>query len=157
MDKSIPKTVEVLRDLIKVNYDRMEAYKAAALKLPLNENDLKSVFANMMEDGKKLSAELVTELIAHGEEPGPGVLPAAIGNIYQQWMDINLLLNGVERAEVLDFCEYIEDAMLMVYKNALLQDDITASAISLLEKQKLKLLEYYTKIKQLRGRELNYY
>lgn len=111
----------------------------------------------MMEDGKKLSAELVTELIAHGEEPGAGVWPAVIGNIYQQWMGINLLLNGMERAEVLDFCEYIEDAMLMVYKNALLQDDITASAISLLEKQKLKLLEYYTQIKQLRGRELHYY
>lgn len=155
MDKSIRKTVEVLRDLVKVNNDRMEAYNDAAAKFPANEPDLKSVFIKMTEDGKKISAELVTELMAHGEEPGEQ--PAAAGAVYHEWMDISLLLTGVEREEILDFCEDIEDAILLVYENALQQEDITESAISLLEKQRLELLQDYLQIKQLRGRELAYY
>lgn len=155
MDKSIRKTVEVLRDLVKINNDRMEAYNDAAAKFPVSESDLKSVFIKMTEDGKKLSAELVTELMAHGGEPGEQ--PTEAGAVYHEWMDINLLLSGVEREEVLDFCEDIEDAMLLVYENALQQEDITETAISLLQKQRLELLQDYLQIKQLRGRELAYY
>lgn len=155
MDKSIKKTVEVLKDLIKVNYDRMEAYKDATARFEGSEPDLISVFGQMVTQGSNLSAELTTELMAHGKQPEENF--TVIGSIYREWMSINLLFNGNERPELLDFCEYIEDAILMVYESARVQDDITETARTLIEKQQQQLRNSYESIKQLRAKELAYY
>lgn len=155
MDKSIRKTIEVLKDLIKINQDRMEAYHQAAVKFIMNEAELKLIFLKMIDEGKKLTAELTTELIAHGQEPGGDL--QRMGMLYKEWMDINLIFHGSNRVDILDFCEYIEDAIVMVYDSALQQDDITETAFTLLTKQKQELWFAYLEIKQLRAKELSYY
>ncbi len=138
----------VLNDLILINNDRIEGYQRAKEELKEGNEDLKSLFTNMIGESHALKMELATEVAASGGDIEGGTTNS--GKIYRVWMDVKAAFTGHDRKAVLANCEFGEDAAQKAYEMALNEDDLPGHIHSLISKQKTTLRASHDKIKALR-------
>ena len=100
--------IEILNDLVKINNDRIEGYKAAIRELDAEDDDLKSLFDRMIAQSMLIKSDLSQEIeVLHGDmELGTTVS----GKIYRAWIGLKSVFTGHGRHEVLENCENGEDA-----------------------------------------------
>ena len=132
MKTGIAKAAEVLNKLLKINYDRVECYQKAEEKTP--ELNLKSVFRNMADEGKKNASDLTREIEKIGGDTHGSSTPKR-GKVYHAWMDIKALFSGKNRESILDFCESGEDAAHAAYYLAISTGDLTMGARQMVRNQ----------------------
>lgn len=140
--------VNVLNDLVAINNDRVTGYKKAIDELKNGDNDLQSVFNEMITHSEQHLSGLKQKVRALGGDPETGTTTS--GKIYRAWMDIKAAFSGNERQTALDNCEYGEDAALKAYKNALEEEDLSAEVRTLITDQQAALKQDHDKIKRLR-------
>ncbi len=138
----------VLNDLILINNDRIEGYQRAKEELKEGNEDLKSLFTDMIEESHKLKMALATEVASSGEDIEQGTTNS--GKIYRAWMDVKAAFSGNDRKAVLENCEFGEDAAQKAYQMALKEDDLPGHIHSLISDQKATLRVSHDKIKALR-------
>ena len=116
MEKS-KEVVEVLNDLVMINNDRITGYQRAIKELKSGDEDLKSLFDQMIVESQQIKSDLAHEIqVLHGDvEKGT----TEMGKIYRAWMDVKAVFTGENRHAILSNCEAGEDAAQKAYKKAL--------------------------------------
>ena len=148
MEKS-KEVVEVLNDLVMINNDRITGYERAIKELKQNDDDLKTLFDQMIIESQKIKSDLAHEIqVLHGDvEKGT----TEMGKIYRAWMDVKAVFTGENRHTVLSNCEAGEDAAQNAYKKALETDRLPAFLRELLNSQQSTLRASHDEIRDLRN------
>jgi uncharacterized protein (TIGR02284 family) len=132
------KTIEVLKDLIRINNDRIAGYEKAAENIDQAEVMLKTLFFQLAEESSEFRRELTERLESMGAKPADETtIP---GKVYRMWMDIKSTFSGNDKKATLESCEFGEDAAQRAYKMALEdRDELPYSIVQLIEDQKTLL------------------
>ncbi|HJS53393.1 MAG TPA: PA2169 family four-helix-bundle protein [Chitinophagaceae bacterium] len=139
---------EVLRDLIRINNDRVTGYTKAATQA--KDQDLQSLFSQLAQQSRQFANELRSLLSGNDSDVTDETTTA--GKIYRAWMDVKATFAGDNRKSILASCEFGEDAAQKSYKSALKEDDLTPDIRVTIERQKDELLEAHDRIKMMRDR-----
>jgi uncharacterized protein (TIGR02284 family) len=105
---------ETLRDLIRINNDRVTGYSKAATQT--EEQDLQSLFSQLAQQSRQFASDL-RRLVNDNEKDVTDETTTA-GKIYRTWMDVKATFGGDDRKGVLASCEFGEDAAQRAYKDA---------------------------------------
>ncbi len=141
-------TIEVLNDLIAINNDRIVGYEKAIGELKDEDQDLKTLFAGMIDESRQAKMDLGKEVQVLGGEMEMGTTTS--GKIYRGWMDVKAIFTGHDRHTVLANCERGEDAAQDAYNTALEDQNLPAFLRELVEKQQVTLKSSHDEIKALR-------
>jgi uncharacterized protein (TIGR02284 family) len=137
---------ETLRDLIRINNDRVTGYSKAATQT--DEQDLQSLFSQLAHQSRQFAGEL-RSLLSDSDKNVTDETTTA-GKIYRTWMDVKATFGGDDRKGVLASCEFGEDAAQKAYKEALEDDDLTPDVRATIESQKSTLRQAHDKVKMMR-------
>jgi len=141
--------IEVLNDLIKINYDRIEGYRKASEETKTYDISLHPIFLKLADDSRMNVSALTGHVRKLGGEPESG--STAMGKIYRAWMDVKSTVTGKDRTSVLASCEFGEDQAQKAYEQALSSTaDIDTETRLLITSQKDTLKEGHDQIKKLR-------
>lgn len=147
MGASNQEIVDCLNNLIQINNDRIQGYLTAAQET--DQDDLKSVFSDMMKTSQDCRRELVQEVSKLGGTPVEGTTVS--GKIYRVWMDVKAALTNKDRKAILNSCEFGEDAAVKTYQTELDSDALNGTEYLLIVKEQFsKIKAGHDKIKQLR-------
>jgi uncharacterized protein (TIGR02284 family) len=141
-------TIEVLNDLVEINNDRIVGYEKALGETKDADEDLKILFATMIDESRKIRLDLANEVQALGGEYERDT--TARGKLYRAWMDVRAAFTGHDRHAVLANCERGEDAAQNAYRNALEENHLPDYIHNMLSEQKQTLKASHDKIKALR-------
>lgn len=147
MDKSIINR-QVLNDLVRINYDRIEEYQAAKKDVAEMDEDIIDLFSEMIGQSRHFLAGLKAELMKAGEKNIPGNI--ITGQLYSNWVDINASINGNEWHHILNAFELRENAAQKAYEAALCVTQLTEDMQSMIRLQKSELWDSYFLIKKFR-------
>ena len=139
---------ETLRDLIRINNDRVTGYSKAATQT--DDQGLQSLFSQLSQQSRQFASEL-RSLVTDNDKNVTDETTTA-GKIYRTWMDVKATFGGDDRKGVLASCEFGEDAAQKAYREALEEDDLTPDVRSTIEQQKATLRQAHDKIKMMRDR-----
>ena len=137
---------ETVRDLIRINNDRVTGYSKAATQA--DDQELQSLFSQLSQQSRQLASEL-RSLVSDSDKNVTDETTTA-GKIYRTWMDVKATFGGDDRKGILASCEFGEDAAQKAYKQALEDDDLTPDVRVTVEKQKATLRQAHDKIKMMR-------
>jgi len=137
---------ETLRDLIRINNDRVTGYSKAATQT--DDQELQSLFSQLSQQSRQFASEL-RSLVSDDDKNVTDETTTA-GKIYRTWMDVKATFGGDDRNGILASCEFGEDAAQKAYKEALEDDDLTPDVRATVEKQKATLRQAHDKIKMMR-------
>lgn len=140
--------IEILNDLIEINNDRIVGYQKASEELKPEDQDLKSLFAEMIVLSQNNKSALTKEVQVLGAEPETGTTNS--GKIYRAWMDIKAVFTGHDRETVLENCEFGEDAAKRAYKMALETEGLAGHLVSLISSQQAAQKAAHDQIKTIR-------
>ena len=110
-------SIEILNDLVAINNDRIAGYERAMKELSEEDEDLKVIFLNMIDESRQLKMELGNEVQVLGGIIEGGTTNS--GKIYRAWMDVRAMFTGHDRHAVLANCHTGEDAAQKAYTSAL--------------------------------------
>ena len=145
------KTSEILNDLIKINNDRVEGYGKAKDEAKDNAAELAPVFEKMIDQSWNYINDLGNLVAKYGGTVADGT--TAMGKIYRAWMDLQITFSADDRKNILNACEFGEDAARRAYKLALEEHELGEEARSLIAMQKNTLKDSHDLIKLYRDRE----
>jgi len=149
MTTTTTELIEVLNDLIKINYDRIEGYRQAAEESKGFDIALHPVFQKMADESRKNVSALTNHVKKLGGEPESG--STTMGKVYRAWMDVKATFTGKDRTAILSSCEYGEDQAQKAYEKALASDaDIDTETRQLITSQKDTLKQGHDEIKAMR-------
>ena len=137
---------ETVRDLIRINNDRVTGYSKAATQA--DDQELQSLFSQLSQQSRQLASEL-RSLVSDNDKNVTDETTTA-GKIYRTWMDVKATFGGDDRKGILASCEFGEDAAQKAYKEALEDDDLTPGARTTIQQQKATLRQAHDKIKMMR-------
>jgi uncharacterized protein (TIGR02284 family) len=142
--------IDVLNDLVHINNDRIEGYEKAIGMLKPDNQELRPIFEQMVHESEAIKQELVTVIRKHdGEADGDATTEK--GKIYRVWMDIRNAFSTDKAENVLELCEYGEDAAQKAYQEALESEDTQGADIrELIVRQKEQLKNAHNTIRNLR-------
>ena len=137
---------ETLRDLIRINNDRVTGYSKAATQT--DDQQLQSLFSQLSQQSRQFAAEL-RSLVSDNDNNVVDETTTA-GKIYRTWMDVKATFGGDDRKGILASCEFGEDAAQKAYKEALEDDDLAPDVRATIEEQKATLRQAHDKIRMMR-------
>jgi uncharacterized protein (TIGR02284 family) len=141
--------IEVLNDLIKINYDRIEGYRKAAEESKEFDESMHSLFMSKADESRKHVSALVEKVRALGGETEKG--SSTMGKIYRAWMDVKATFSGNDRQAMIASCEFGEDQAQKAYIEALDSDaDLDMDTRRLLVTQQETLKKSHDEIKAMR-------
>lgn len=139
--------IDSLNNLIQINNDRIQGYLTAAKET--QEDDLKSVFSDLMHTSQECRRELTQEVTKLGGTPIEGTTVS--GKFYRAWMDVKAALTSKDRKAILNSCEFGEDVAVKTYEAELDSNSLNESHYrQLVRDQHSKIKSGHDKIKQLR-------
>jgi len=141
-------TIETLNDLILINNDRIAGYVRAMEELAPEDNDLKPLFENMIDESRQARIALGKEVQVLGGTMAEGTM--ASGKVYRAWMDIKAIFTGHDRHAVIANCEAGEDAAQKAYTNALEEEHLPAFLREMIRGQQQALKYSNDEIKSFR-------
>jgi uncharacterized protein (TIGR02284 family) len=144
-------TIEILNDLIEIHNDRIKGYTRAIDELKEGDEDLKTIFAVLIDESRKARMVLGHEVQALGGNIEDDTTNS--GKIYRAWMDVKAVFTGHSRQTVLENCEFGEDAAQKAYKTALAEEDLPSFLKEILIDQQQELKASHDEIKALRDVE----
>jgi uncharacterized protein (TIGR02284 family) len=143
---------DVLNDLIRINYDRIEGYRKAAEESKEFDITLHPLFQKMADESRLNVSALTEHVKTLGGDADHG--STTMGKVYRTWMDVKATFTGKDRKAIIDSCEYGEDQAQKAYDEALASDaDIDPETRQLITSQKATLKKSHDEIKALRDAE----
>ena len=144
-DSNNDKVVSILNDLIETNLDRIKGYEKASQDAEDGEiKSLCSSYASQSRGFKVALEAMVRELGGKPQESS-----SAAGAVYRAWMGVKHTASDSKKS-VLSSCEFGEDAAVKSYEDALDNDELTQTVISLIDNQYREILKAHDKVKFLR-------
>lgn len=111
------KTIEILNDLVAIINDRITGYERAMGELKDEDEDLKVLFLNMIDESRTARLNLGNEVQVLGGTMEGGTTNS--GKIYRAWMDVKAMFSSNGRHAILSDCHTGEDAAQKAYNTAL--------------------------------------
>lgn len=149
METTTNQLTEVVNDLIKINYDRIEGYRNAADESKKFDVVLTQVFMKMADESRLNVSALTAHVRKLGGDPENG--STTLGKIYRAWMDVKAVFTGKDRKAILSSCEYGEDQAQNAYDAALASDvDLDTETRQLIMSQKETLKASHDEIRKMR-------
>jgi uncharacterized protein (TIGR02284 family) len=141
-------TIIVLNKLITINNDRIEGYQTASEET--DEQYLKTLFSQFISTSQKCRQELVTEVNNLGGEIAEGTMIS--GKFFRVWMDVKAALTAKDLKQILDSCEFGEDAAKGTYEKVLRDDlaNLTPELQTMIRAQHSLLKADHDKVKSMR-------
>jgi uncharacterized protein (TIGR02284 family) len=140
-------SISILRDLVKINNDRIEGYINAIDETPEEQQNLVSLFRQMIEQSEGNVQELQALIQSLGGDQQDHST-TSMGKVYRLWMDIRAGLPGNTTQTVLDLCKFGEDAALRAYKEAIESDVMLDSDVrDVILRQESELMDAHDNIK----------
>lgn len=143
-------TAEVLNDLVQINNDRIEGYTRALNDLKDGEADLRSLFLSLIDDSRRYKIELGKEVEVLGKDIETSTTIS--GKVHRAWLDVKAAFTSHDTHDILEECEFGEDAIVKAYKMALDEESLPAFLRELVTRQQGEILEAHDEIKALRDR-----
>lgn len=141
-------TAEVLNDLVQINNDRIEGYNRALKDLKDGEGDLKSLFLSIIDDSNRYKNELGKEVEVLGKDIETSTTTS--GKIHRAWLDVKAAFTAHDTHDILEECEFGEDAAVKAYKEALNEEYIPAFLREIITRHHDEVLDAHDEIKALR-------
>jgi uncharacterized protein (TIGR02284 family) len=141
-------TTEVLNDLIQINNDRIEGYSRALKGLKDGETDLKSLFLTNIDASNRYKNELGREVEVLGKDIETSTTTS--GKIHRAWLDVKAAFTAHDTHDILEECEFGEDAIVKAYRTALSEEYIPGFLRDLITRQQDEILDAHDEIKALR-------
>jgi uncharacterized protein (TIGR02284 family) len=141
-------TVEILNDLIQINNDRIEGYQRASKDLKDGDTELKSLFTRFIGQSQGYRLALGTEVSAFGKDIETSTTTS--GKIHRAWLDVKAAFTGHDTHNVLEECEFGEDAILKANRTALEYENLPSYMRETISQQESELLDAHDEIKALR-------
>ncbi|WP_184549325.1 PA2169 family four-helix-bundle protein [Mucilaginibacter sp. FT3.2] len=141
-------TTVVLNDLIQINNDRIEGYHRALKDLQDGQGDVKSTFLSLIDDSNRYKNELGREVEVLGKDID--TTTSTSGKIHRTWLDVKAAFTAHGTHDILEECEFGEDAIVKAYKTALEEEYIPAFLRELISEQQEEILDAHDEIKALR-------
>jgi len=113
-----------------------------------NEGDLKELFTTMIGDSHRFKVELGTEIEVLGHDIDTGT--STSGKIHRAWLDVKAAFTAHDTHDILEECEFGEDAIIKAYRNALEEEYLPAYLRQVINTQLDNLLDAHDEIKALR-------
>jgi uncharacterized protein (TIGR02284 family) len=139
-------TINGLNNLIQINNDRIQGYLTASKET--DQEDLKSVFADLMQDSQECRRELSEHVTQLGGTPTEGTTVS--GKFYRAWMDVKAALTAKDRKAILNSCEFGEDVAVKTYEEEMEGNNLSADVRGIVRDQYSKIKAGHDKIKALR-------
>jgi len=142
--------ISALNDLIKINYDRITGYEKSIEGT--GDDDLKTLFAEYIQQSRNNITELTDHLHVLGGEPATGTTIA--GKFYHTWIDLKARFTKKDRHSILSDCEYGEDIANAAYRKASDDKELIwkdEKIVSVLSKQLKQLKAAHDLVKELRN------
>ncbi len=140
--------IENLNDLIRINNDRIKGYERAIKELKKDDDDLKTLFAVFIDQSRQNIMALGKEVQALGSDMDRTT--TVTGKIYRMWMDVKAVFTGHDRHNILENCEFGEDAALKAYNAVFRSRDLPEYLKQMIVKQHDLLLQSHNQVKGLR-------
>ena len=140
--------IETLNDLVLINNDRILGYENALKELEADDEDLRSLFLELMDQSHRFKIELGTEIEVLGSDIESGTSTG--GKIHRTWLEVKAAFSGHSEKSILEECEFGEDAIKKAYESALEDESLPNYIKDLLNEQQDYLLEAHDEIKSLR-------
>ncbi len=141
----------MLNDLVEINNDRIVGYERALEELKEGNEDLRTLFLEMIDQSRQYRMSLGQEVQVLGADMERDTTTS--GKIYRAWMDFKAIFTGHDRKTVLENCEFGEDAAQKAYKMALEDTELPVALREMITEQKAGLKMAHDKIKALRDSE----
>jgi uncharacterized protein (TIGR02284 family) len=141
-------TAEVLNDLVQINNDRIKGFERALKDLKDNETDLKVLFLSLIDASNRYKNELGKEVEVLGKDIDTGT--STSGKIHRAWLDVKAAFTAHDTHDILEECEFGEDAIVKAYRQALDEDYIPAFLREIITRQQSEILDAHDEIKALR-------
>ncbi|MGN8072024.1 ferritin-like domain-containing protein [Mucilaginibacter sp. 22184] len=141
-------TAGILNDLVQINNDRIEGYQRALKDLKDNEGGLKDLFTTLIGDSHRFKIELGTEIQVLGQDIDTST--STSGKIHRTWFDVKAAFTAHDTHDILEECEFGEDAIVKAYREALEEESLPAHLLQIVSAQLDKLLDAHDEIKALR-------
>lgn len=151
MQNNTEDTIEILNDLVEINNDRIVGYEKAIKELKEEDEDLKVMFLNMIDESRQARLDLGNEVQVLGGVMEGGTTNS--GKIYRAWMDVRALFSGHDRHSVLANCHKGEDAAQVAYTTALKSDSLPAHLREMISNQQQILKASHDEIKAFTEQE----
>ncbi len=150
--QQIRKSTEVLRDLVKINNDRIAGYQST-LNYPGNlSSTVKETFNHIIFDGIGYNHQLIKQIREiDGDTKNNGVIP---GKIYRAWRDLMVNSNSNSKNAIISLCMFNEEIALHSYRAAISKESgLTDKTYMLLNEQKECLKMNYDLLKSYKERK----
>ncbi len=144
-------TIEILNDLVEINNDRVAGYEKALRELKDEDEDLRVLFLNMIDESRQAKMDLGSEIQVLGGTIEMGTTNS--GKIYRAWMDVKAVFTGHNRHAVLSNCHFGEDAAQKAYEMALKEDKLPGYIRDMISEQKQVLKVSHDEIKALASQD----
>ncbi|HVV54677.1 MAG TPA: PA2169 family four-helix-bundle protein [Mucilaginibacter sp.] len=148
--ESTVRTIELLNDLVLINNDRILGYERALKAIRDRDYDptLEPTFLKFIDDSRRYKMQLGTEIQALGHDMEQGT--TAEGAIHRAWMALKKTFKGSSEHDMLEECEFGEDAIRNAYEQALEEDWLPAYLTDMLDEQLDELIDAHDEIRSLR-------
>lgn len=134
-------SIDILNNLIVLNNDRIDGYKAAFSET--YKEELRDLFTTLQQTSLHCKGELEGEVKRMSGLPEEGTM--ILGKLHRGWMDIKAAITGSDSDAILDSCEYGERTIIKAYQDALEEDmDEVNSAQRVMLNHQLDLLKRIT-------------
>lgn len=141
-------TIETLNDLVLINNDRIRGYEDALKELGEDDDNLRPLFLEMIDQSKRFKLQLGTEVEVLGSDMEQGT--STSGKLHRTWLELKAAFTGHSEKSILEECEFGEDAIKKAYNSALEDDSTPAYLRDILEDQLGQLSDSHDEIKALR-------
>lgn len=153
------KSINALNILLEVHNNRIQGYETALSESEeafLEENDLKILFTEFINNSQECKAVLVQEVINLGGIPIKGTDTAS--KFFRLWMDVKYALTCNDRYTILKSCEEGEGIAVQSYSTVLADNtsDLTPIHKEIIAAQHTLLKHDQNKVKNLFERSLDH-
>ncbi len=139
---------ETLNDLILINNDRIVGYEKSLKELGEDDDNLRPVFLEMIDQSHHFKVQLGTEVEVLGSDIEQGT--STSGKLHRTWLEVKAAFSGHTEKSILEECEFGEDAIKKAYNSALEDRGLPSYLRDILEDQLGSLEDSHDEIKALR-------
>lgn len=141
-------TIETLNDLIAINNDRIMGYEKAIKETTDADADLKRFFMNRIDESRRFKLQLGTEVEVLGKDiENAGTMS---GRLHRTWLQVKEAFSSHSRHNVLEECEFGEDAIDKAYRDALNSENLPNYIRQIIYDQQTDLISAHDEVKYLR-------
>jgi uncharacterized protein (TIGR02284 family) len=143
------KSISVLNSLIETVKDGEKGFKDAAEGV--KSADIKAKFLEYSRERGRMAAELQAEVRRLGGDPDKG--GSMSGSLHRGWMDLKAALTGHDDHAIVSEAERGEDVAKKAFDDAVKGNDLSGSALTLVQQQASRVNRVHDEVRDLRDRQ----